>query len=91
MRVPHIEPGQAQTFLALVDHARGLVGEAAALPYLRGWLAARASEPVSQRRTVELGGFEAATDPRSESTVPPPGPAHAAALARVPLGRRGGT
>jgi hypothetical protein len=75
----------AAAVLALVDAAK-VHAPGHELAWLVGWAMRAANEPA--RAMVEIGGFER-PDPRREPSEPPaPGPAHAAALARVPLGKR---
>lgn len=70
-RAPHIEAGQAGTFLDLIEHAAGLVGEANALPFLRGWLGCRAAEPVASGARKALADAETFL---RRHTDPPPAP-----------------
>ena len=74
MRAPVVTPDTAASFLALLDYAETR-SPGAACAFLRGFCAARSHEPTP--------------DPRREPAEPP-GPAHAAALARVELTRRQG-
>lgn len=71
-RWPFLDPAAASTVLALVSAARAHCPEAP-LAWLSGYAARAAGEPVIPPY-----------DPRAE----PPGPAHTAALARMPLTRR---
>lgn len=81
-RAPTIRPSDASLFLALLDFAESRAPSGAcACALLRGFCIARSLDPV-ERPSPEPH------DPRREPDEPPPGPAHAAALARVPLSRR---
>jgi len=52
---PHLSPGAAGQFLALIEHARAVAPDSP-LEYLRGFLLARATEltmPIDPRRESE--------------------------------------
>ena len=75
-RAPTIRPSDAALFLALLDFAETRAPQAPCA-LLRGFCIARSLDPA-----------EPLADLRREPSEPP-GPAHAAALARVGLTRRG--
>jgi len=81
LTAPHLDRACASAVLALVDAAK-MHAPGHELAWLLGWAMRAAGEPVARPLDAPP------VDPRREPSEPPVGPAHAAALARVPLTRR---